>query len=172
MSASSGKKKFRTEMDEIIDSMNLAWDNMASSDNNKLANIKRLLDEISFTENFNRQKFDSASALHQKLLGLRPQADNMTDHGIDEYDKATDKLIRETFTLKEETPNIEQHTLAEKLVNEIREADQNLVVFRFRYDRWAKQYNSKIRKNKKQLVRLGEPYRSMKEKPLFELGPQ
>lgn len=156
----------KKEIDLLVDSLNSSWNNMIDSDDQKFKDVKRLLDEISYTNNYNVVMHDS---LVKELEVVKSQRfDQSLDlDAMDKYDMLTDRYILDVFKLKEKTPGIEQHPLADELVNDINIANspENVVQLRKRYDEWAKRYNAYLKKNRKQLDKLGEPYASMQEKP-------
>lgn len=169
----SGKKvdRVKKEIDVLVDSMDTAWKVMIQSDNEKLADIKRLLDEVSYTKKYDVLAHDSLVTLQKKLTSKRYDQKSMSvSQKIDAYDLATDSLIRAAVKLTGSTPNIESHPLAQTLLNDIMEADNKVVVYRTQYDRWAREFNNYVEKHDKQLEKLGEPYKSYEKRPLFSLG--
>lgn len=155
----------KKEIDVMVDSVNGAWTAMIASDDQKFKDIKRLLDEISYTDNYNVVMHDS---LVKQIDAVKSKRfDETIDlNTMDAYDILTDKYILEVLKLKEKTPGIEQHPLADELVNDINKANsaEITVQHRKRYDDWAKRYNQYLKKHKKQLAKLGEPYASLKER--------
>lgn len=155
----------KKEMDLIQDSVNTAWTKMMASDDQKFKDIKRLLDEISYTDKYNVVMHDS---LVKKIDYVKSKRfDETIDlNAMDAYDAITDQFILEVLKFKEKTPGIEQHPIADELITDINYANspEQVVQYRKNYDTWAKRYNAYLRKNKKQLEKLGEPYASLKER--------
>ena len=155
----------KKEMDIIQDSVNTAWTKMIADDDQKFKDIKRLLDEISYTDKYNVVMHDS---LVKKIDYVKSKRfDETIDlNAMDAYDAITDQFILEVLKFKEKTPGIEQHPLADELVNDINHANspEHVVQLRKNYDNWAKRYNAYLKNNRKQLEKLGEPYASLKEK--------
>lgn len=151
------------------DSINNAWNEMMQSDNQKFQDIKRLLQEISYTSGHDAAKLEKLNQMTDSVKSLRYEMHTMTSSEIDQYDAATGDLIKETFKLVSETPEMESHTITKTLQDDIMKADNELVQHRIHYDNWAKDYNRLIRENRTSLQEMGEPYSSLKEKPLFEL---
>jgi len=163
--------KIKTEIDTYNDSLSRAWKEMIRSDDQKIADIKRLLLEVSYTDSYNIVLFDSALAMQKALTSKRYDQVSMGDSKkIDFYDASTDSLLRLTMKVVSTSKGIENHPLAEQLVNDISNADNDVVMYRKHYDDWAKQYNKCLENNPKQLKKLGEPYSSLSKKPLFEIG--
>jgi len=169
----SGKKadKVKLEIDADIDTLNFVWKAMIRSDDQKIADIKRLILEVSYTDRYDILLYDSAVAMQKKLSPKRYDQVSMADSKlIDSYDAATDSLLRLTMQLVGTAKGIEGHPLAEQLMNDIVEADNKVVRYRAEYDIWAKKFNKLLEDNDKQLKKLGEPYSSFTKKPLFEIG--
>jgi hypothetical protein len=165
------KEKVKMEVDQLSDSLNKVWTLMIKSDDQKIADIKRLLQEISYTDKPSVLDLMQLQKMQEQLAGKRYNQETMAESKkIDDYDMATDSLIKRTMMLTSSTPGIENHPLAKELVDDIMESDNDVVRFRTLYDSWAKRYNVYIDKNEKQLKKLGEPYASYQKKPLFELG--
>jgi hypothetical protein len=164
-------EKVKMEVDQISDSLNKVWSMMIQSDDQKIADIKRLLLEISYTDKPSTIDLMQAQKMQEELAAKRYTQQTMADSKkIDDYDMATDSLIRKSMILTASTAGIESHPLAKELADDIMEADQDIVRFRKLYDDWAKRYNTCIDRNEKQLKKLGEPYASFEKKPLFQLG--
>ena len=167
----SKPEKVKKEIDLITDSLNRSWNNMSQSDDQKLADVKRLLDEVSYTNNYNLQQHNALVDYHKHVVALKYDPKTMEDSKkIDQYDIATDSLLRATFTLVNSTPDIESHPIAKTLVEDIMKADNDLVLYRARYDKWVKQYNEYVDKHDKRLKKLGAPYNTYDKRPMFSLS--
>jgi len=165
--------KVKLEIDANTDTLNFIWKAMMRSDDQKIADIKRLILEVSYTERYDILLYDSAVALQKKLAPKRYDQATMADSKlIDSYDYATDSLIRLAKQLASTAKGIEGHPIAEQLINDIMEADNKVVLYRKEYDLKAMEYNKLLSKNEKQLQKLGEPYSSLTKKPLFSIGEQ
>lgn len=163
-------EKIKKEVDLLKDSTDNAWKAMNASDDLKFADIKRLLDEVSYTAGYNVALHDSVMTLQKQVLAGRYDAAGIRDSkSIDAYDQATDAVLKATFKLVNSTPNIESHPLAKTLMEDIMTADNNLVLYRARYDRWAKQYNDFLEKHEGKLKKAGPPYDALQKKPTFSL---
>jgi hypothetical protein len=155
----------KKEMDIITDSLNTSWHNMDANDSTKLADVERLLKEISYTSDYDVTLHDSL--LKQlPVLKSKKYDESLNLDAMDAYDEMTDAYIRKVYELKNKSKEISQHDLAERLVEDINKANsvETTVTLRKRYDNWAKTYNAYLQKHKNQLEKLGEPYASMKER--------
>jgi len=155
----------KKEMDIISDSLNTAWKNMDANDSSKLADVERLLKEISYTSDYDVALHDSL-VKQLPVLKSKKYDESLNLDSMDAYDNMTDAYIRKVYELKNKSKEINQHDLADRLVEDINRANsvETIVTLRKRYDNWAKAYNSYLEKHQKQLEKLGEPYASMKEK--------
>lgn len=153
----------------VKDSMDMTWKKMILSDDQKIADIKRLLQEVTYTKVYDPGKVESLMTLADSVKSIRYTQDSMTSGQIDKYDFATEKLIKRTFQLVENNPEMAGHSITEPLKNDIMKAESELVNYRILYDRWAKEYNRLVEGNRENLQQLGEPYSSFQKKPIFEL---
>lgn len=133
---------------------------MLSSDDQKIKDIQRLLQEISYIPSHNEQELKRLSDQAKELINLRYTQDNMSSEKIDAYDQATDALLQAVFELKRNTKGVEQYTLTEELEKSIREADGSVVNYRVLYDLWVKKYNAELAKI---------PTTELKKKTTFEI---
>jgi hypothetical protein len=159
-------------VDSIVDSVNGAWSLMTQLDDQKFKDVKRLLDEISYTSTYDVVAHDSLVKKIDKVKSKRFDQ-TLDTAAIDNYYALTDQFILEVFQLKAKTKGIEQHPIADELVEDITKGNSQETVSQglSRYNYWANQYNNYIKKNDKQLEKLGDPYASYKEKPvLFKIN--
>lgn len=166
------KSKVQMEIDQLLDSVNTVWNAMILSDDEKFLSIKRLLEEISYTKKYNVLKQQELLNQLPAIKAKRYTQETLSDSSITAYDAATDTLISHVFKLSAATPDLSNHTIAAELIEEINAANGNeLIQYRVKYDRWAKELNAYIKNNKEELEKLGEPYKSLKELSLFESSP-
>jgi hypothetical protein len=158
----------KKNVDSIVDSVNGAWNAMIQQDDQKFKDVKRLLDEISYTSSYDVVAHDS---LLKKLEVIKSKRfdQNLDTTSIDNYYALTDKFILEVFQLKAKTKGIEQHPIADELVEDITRGNSTEAVSQSlsKYNYWTNQFNTYIKKNHKQLEKLGDPYTSLKEKPVL-----
>lgn len=154
--------------DIISDSLQANWNTMIKSDDQKFENIKRLLQEISYTSGYNHLLHDSLVKACDQVKNTRYTQETMDAPAIDKYDALTDKYIARVMTLASSTPELPQHPLAEELISEINEANTNtLIKLRVNYGRWVMINNSFVKAYQKELNAVGAPYSEMKEKNEF-----
>ncbi|WMJ73443.1 hypothetical protein RCC89_09755 [Cytophagaceae bacterium ABcell3] len=157
------------EYQQICDSVDFYWAEMMRSDDQKIADIKRLLQEVSYCKRYNQIALDSISKMAENLISKRYVQENMADESIDAYDAATDSLIRATFDLTQNTPELSKHSIVPELIEDITEADMTLWKYRKDYDDYALIYNQFIEENKETLKTIDSINGSLNKKPLFQI---
>ncbi|MEM7552369.1 MAG: hypothetical protein AAF363_21975 [Bacteroidota bacterium] len=127
----------------LHDSIDGYWKEMIADDDDKLFNIKRLLEEVSYTSSFSQKAYDSLLKAHEQLVGLRYDQQSMSNSQlIDRYDATSAELIYEVINFAESNPDYEKYPLMKQLIVEIREADHRVLFHRIKYDNYAFQYNA------------------------------
>lgn len=163
-------QKLSLEYQSLQDSVNGSWQNMIKSDDQKISDIKRLLDEVSYTKKYNLFLHDSLLQMHKILSQKRYTQPSMSDSKlIDAYDNATDSIVKGVFRLVKTTPSIAQYPMAINLMEDIIAADNNVVLYRVKYDNWAKTYNIFVDRNKEKLTKINSTP-LIEKYPLFTLG--
>lgn len=158
------------QLNAYQDSAKLAWETMIKEDDQKIAYIKRLLDEVSYTPKYNVVLQGKLMAQCLALKNKRYDENSVAlSQNIDKYDAATDSLIKGVNALVIETPNIESYPLAQELTGDIINLDNNVVVRRIAYDKWAIKYNQFIEEQKPSLEKLGPEYGKLPKKGVFQL---
>jgi len=133
----------------LEDSIDDSWEVMIADDDEKLFHIKRLLEEISYTGEFDRERYDSLLNMHSELVALRYDRKSMSSSDlIDEYDEKTAELIFAVTSFAKEHPKYENYPLMKELVVEIREADDRVLFHRIKYDEFSTRYNELIEQHR------------------------
>jgi len=137
------------QLTALNDSANIRWERMMAADSQKFADIKRLLEEISYCKKYDEKAVDKLLKQRNEVFALRYTQANLSDSLIDLYDSKTTELINKVRNVKANTKEISQHPLADQLENEILKADRDdLLVYRKNYDQAASEYNSFLDQNK------------------------
>jgi hypothetical protein len=143
------------EWKSMRDSVNMSWEKMMASDDNKISDIKRLLDEISYIPKHDLFLLDSLRIMQAKLKGKRYNQQTMQESNrIDLYDMATDSLIKKSYLLAQKTPEIQKYANVMQLIQDINAADNEVVIYRVKYDKFASRYNAFMIKNKSTIATL------------------
>ena len=153
----------------INDSIAVSWKLMIDDDDEKLFHLKRLVDEVTYTNEYDQEKVDELYQRIEKAKSLRYDQETMQDSGlIDEYDLVIASLINEVTSYANTHPKFVNYPLMEELINDIREADNRVLFHRIAFDDFAKEYNLLIETNKDILNQIN-PDLKFEGKPLFEL---
>ncbi|MCU0428606.1 MAG: hypothetical protein MUF42_01415 [Cytophagaceae bacterium] len=147
----------QTSLKALRDSTDKAWQLMIQSDDQKIADMKRLLLEISYCKEYNAMRQDSLVKAVDALASTRYKQSSMTDEQINSYDDLTNRLILALKSHALATPELSSHTIAGQLYNDIAKADNDVVQYRALYDRFAFQYNGFIEQNKEALGKDSMP---------------
>lgn len=152
----------------LNDSLQAHWQVMVAEDDQKLADMRRLLQEISYFPVYNEARLDSLNNKLQELYEMRFEAETMTSEQIDQYDSASSALKSRVIRFAEEHPDIEKYPLVGQLIDSIESADQRVIFHRVRYDNYARDYNSFLETNR-EFVRKVDTTGLHKKRPLFQL---
>jgi len=137
----------------LNDSADVIWNRMMAADSQKFADIRRLLEEISYCKKYDEKAVEKLLKLRSEVFSIRYTQANLSDSLIDVYDSKTTDLINKVRNLKSKTEEISQHPLADQLENEIMKADSDdLLLFRKNYDQAANAYNSFLDQNKEAIA--------------------
>lgn len=138
----------------LSDSADAQWDKMMEADSQKFADIKRLLEEISYCKKYNEKAVAQLLKYREEVFAIRYTQTSMNDSLIDLYDEKTTDLINKVRNLKSQTEEIVQHPLAAQLENEIIKADSDdILVYRKNYDQIVEVYNSFLEANKEAIAK-------------------
>ena len=146
----------------LTDSVNAVWTTMIKDDDLKLGYLKRLLDEVSYTNSYNKIKYDSLIADLALLVKSRYDQKTMSASDmIDAYDMETTYLESQIFDFAQNHPRFEEYPLMKELINDIAGIDNQTIYHRTHYDNAAIAYNKFIDENnidaeKKSLFQLTE----------------
>jgi hypothetical protein len=153
----------------INDSLVAAWHRMIKDDNQKLSDLNRLLDEITYTNNYDKEKIEGLRQRIVELKAMRYNQQTMADSDlIDEYDFASDNLVNEITSLAQSHPQYERYKNMEMLVDDIRTAHEKVLYMRVDYDRFAKQYNRFLDENHEILAEIDHSLED-KKRTLFQI---
>jgi hypothetical protein len=151
------------------DSLVHAWNLMMSDDNEKLAALHTLLEELKSTGTSDFQphlaKFDERlSQLHRIRYTQKSMANGDV---IEEYDFASTSLVREILSTAETSAAFNSNVHLQMLVDQVRLAEERIENYRADYDDLVSHYNSFLDLNKTYLVEMDRD--SLRKKPLFQL---
>ena len=152
----------------LQDSTSKTWKTMMEEDDQKIAYLKRLIDEVAFTKVYDKAVYDSLSSGIENLKAIRYNENSMSDsEKIDLYDETTAKIVNKVIVFAQNHPKFEDYPLMAELIDDILAADDRVIYRRVDYDNVAMEYNKFI-DNYEDLIR--ESGNVVSAKPLFQLS--
>jgi hypothetical protein len=153
----------------LKDSMLHTWNAMINDDNQKIKAMSNLLHELVVSNPSQRDELKIFQDRLERLVHSRYTQKSMENVDvIEEYDFASNSLVTEMISLAESQTQFAYNTTMQKLVENIRTADQRMATYRQEYDAIAIQFNAFIENNKKWLTEI-DPDSFMEKKPLFQM---
>jgi len=154
---------------EINSDLELSWNQMMNDDDEKLDNLRRILQEVEYSGNYNRLKLDSLKNDIDQLQAVRYDPETMSDSElINMYDSMTNQVMGEVAIFTTRLEQFEQYPIMGQLLQEVFEADDRILHHRIEYDRIAKRYNAFIDSYQPDMQLLTRQ-QDIRPKPLFEL---
>ena len=137
---------------QLNDSVDVAWAKMIDDDNQKHQYMKRLLLEVSYTNNYNKQRFDSLNLLVDRLDSARYDQQSLEESGsIDNYDSLTFAVTNVVTAFAQSNPRYNDFPLMGELIHDINQKNDMILIYRIRYDGFVKERNDFIKKYSKKL---------------------
>jgi len=147
----------RSHFEFLQSELALNWTVMMEDDDEKLFSIKRLLEEVSYTGTYNEKQFNLLMANLESVKNHRyDQRTMVRSEHIDEYDSMGTLLISEVIEFAQHHPEFDNYPLMAELVNDIMEAQHEVLFFRVRYDNVVFEYNIFIEENSELMDRISD----------------
>ncbi len=135
-------KALRIEYDSLLAAADSAWHRMMTDDDENIFYMKRLLQEVSFTYEYDSLVYAGLLSRVEELKKSRYTRESMKDGNlIDKYDDLTDEVIHEVSRFASSHPRFENYPLMGELIAEITDLDGNVLLFRIGYDSATHAYN-------------------------------
>ena len=167
---SGGQDSVLIQYQALIDSVDHNWFVMISDDDDKHVLMKRLLLEVSYTNNYDKARYQELNEMIDQLKGLRYDQKSMGNSlMIDAYDSATFDLSDQVIVFARSHPRFEDTPMMSELIDDINRKNNYILMHRIHYDNWVKELNAFKKKNKKKLL-SSEPPIDVESMPLFELS--
>jgi len=129
----------KTVFQDINNKLDTSWKEMIQDDDDKLFSLKRILQEVEYSGNYNRLKLDSLKKEVDQLAVVRYNQQTMLDSElINLYDSMTTQAMGRVTMFTTRLSQFEQYPTMGKLLQEAFEADDRVLRFRIEYDRAAK----------------------------------
>lgn len=154
----------------LVDSVDANWTVMMADDDEKHMLMKRLLLEVSYTNNYDKARFQELNQKVEKLRSFRYDQKSMSDSDlIDAYDSATWALTDQIILFARSHPRYADYPMMQELIEDINAKNNYVLMHRIHYDSWAKQLNS-FKKNNLDKLMDADPDMKSQEMPLFQLA--
>jgi len=127
----------------LLDSVNASWNVMIADDDEKHMLMKRLLLEVSYTNNYDKDKFAELNEQVDALNAMRYDQKSMHSSAlIDAYDSATWAVADNVIVFARNHPRYQDIPLMEELINDINEKNSFVLIHRIHYDQSVKELNA------------------------------
>jgi|GEM_PF-1299454 len=148
-----------------------AWLAMTASDDRKIANLELLVKECKMVPGIDSSRYTSFESGILNLKTSRYTQESMnTSSNIDDYDFATDTLLRNVKAFVGANPELEKYQVINQLLEEIGQADDSLIIYRQGYDKTLDLYNAFVTKHEKKITVLPAPYNTWKPRNYFRIA--
>lgn len=152
----------------LQDSMLLSWNMMINDDNQKIEAMHSLLHELMLTSS-DAIELSAYEEQLDRLTGLRYDQKSMANEDlIEEYDFASNLLVTELISRAESRTEFAYNTTLQRLIDDIRIADQRVNIYRESYDMITSRYNAFLEANRNHLSEFSF-HDSLKVRPLFQM---
>ena len=154
----------------LVDSVQSNWNTMIADDDDKHVLMRRLLLEVSYTNNYDKQRHQELLDLLEELKAMRYDQSSMSNSSlIDAYDSATFAVTDQIIVYAREHPRFEDTPLMAELIDDINGKNNYVLMHRIHYDGWVKQLNAFKSANKEKILEK-DPNQDLNQMPLFELS--
>jgi len=136
-------QSLRLEYDTLLINVDSAWYKMITDDDEKIFFMKRLLQEVSYTNEYDSVAYAGLMEKVEELKNSRYTRESMKDSDlIDSYDRLTSMVIGDVIRFALGHPKFDNYPLMQELITDIRNMDGNVLIFRVGYDVAANEYNN------------------------------
>jgi hypothetical protein len=154
----------------LATSVDTSWNSMMNEDNRKLAYLKKLLNEVSFTNNYDSIKLASLQLRLNDLKSIRYDQYSLKEsRRIDLYDSLTIQLVPEIEKFATSNPKYDKFPLMKELIDAIDELDNAVLFKRSHYDNSVDQFNDFVNANLDALKEI-YPDSDLNNKPVFRIS--
>jgi hypothetical protein len=154
----------------LQDSMLQSWNVMINDDNQKIEAMHSLLHELMISSPEESDELDIYEEQLNQLTQSRYTQKSLGDEDlIEEYDFASNSLVAELISLAESRREFAYNATLQKLVEDIRIADQRVSNYRQDYDDITLRYNQFLKINHSYLKEISQAD-SLEMKPVFQMG--
>ncbi|HEX8350302.1 MAG TPA: hypothetical protein VF598_10095 [Hymenobacter sp.] len=159
----------KAQLDILRDTVDVRWTQMLASDDAKISATRQVLRELENQPGTDRTQLQQLARANDRLKRLRYNQQTMASSAqIDAYDSAQDSLLHVLYPIAQPASG-QTNEVVRNLTEGIQTSDSEVVGYRVRYDKAAKQFNNYLQLHQEQLSTLGGKYAKMQPLPLFEL---
>lgn len=160
----------RAQFDILRDSADAKWHRMETSDDQKLADMRALVQDLKQQPGLDAAQLRTLAQATAQLKSQRYTRQTMASSPlIDQYDAVQDSVLRKLTPLAAPGGNAPTARIRD-YVEHIQLADGNVVGYRAHYDAAAKAYNNYLQLHQNELNKLGGKYANLQPLPLFEIS--
>jgi hypothetical protein len=160
----------QAQFDILRDSADVSWQRMMGSDDQKLADVRALLQALKKQPRLDAAQVRTLTAQAARLKSLRYDRQSMSSSElIDHYDAAQDSVLKPLLQLAAPNGNAPTEPIR-YYVEHIMKADADILGYRARYDATAKAHNAYLLLHQAQLAKMGGKYAHLRPLSLFELS--
>lgn len=155
----------------LSDSLQLRWDALMAEDEQMLSDLRRLLEEVSYTPShtYNAARLDTLQQQLEALYSMRFDPLTMTSEQIDQYDSAAAEVKSNIISFVQNHPNMQEYPIMGSLIDSIEAADQRMLFHRVEYDNYARDYNHFLEGNR-EYVREIDTSGLHRQRTLFQIS--
>ena len=134
-----------------------AWAYLEKVEDDKYFTMNRLLEEVSYNPRHKSSRIKEEKSKIASLKASRLKLEDLENlNNLDLYDLKSDSTVNSLYQLVEETKGMENHPLAEDLLNDLDSLNNNSTIsLRSYYGEIADNYNNFIKTNKSKLEASG-----------------
>lgn len=153
----------------LHDSLDHAWEVMISDDDEKIQFMKTLIEEVSYSGSYHDGRMKELKAMTEQLQSMRYDRKSMKNSVlIDRYDSATSAATRQVINFAYESPEYEDNDLMKRLVKDITDKNEMVLIYRVHYDVFAEEINNILVNYGDEIDTAGKGWQVW---PLFRLSP-
>jgi hypothetical protein len=152
------------------DSMLTTWNVIMKDETKKISAMHELVHTLLSSQQYDKAQLISLEQRLDQLERIRFNQKTMANlHIVEEYDFASNSLVSEIISLAESDASFPRNANLQRLVDNIKIADQRMVIYRSDYDSVTMRFNHFLDENKSYLESLDEEL-SQEKRPLFQMA--
>ena len=154
----------------LNDSLNYAWTTLKQSDDQKLAYLDQLLQEIGKSALVGRDTLDSLGLMVRELRQITFDSVTLANaQQIRQYDSLTVLVSDSLISLTDRYAGADENPRVLYLTDKIISENSSVTLYRLRYDHISRDFNQFIEQNKELMSTLDSTGRPVFKRPMFKL---